>query len=48
MTLQQAQTKIAEIQARTDVSVGMKSTLKMRVGLQYLRANPDADMADLG
>jgi hypothetical protein len=48
MTLEQAQTAIAEIHSRTDIGAGQKAAMTMRVISQFRRANPDAEVDALG
>lgn len=47
MTIQEAQTKIQEIQARTDIGSGQKSAMTMRVVSQCRRDNPGIEASDL-
>jgi len=48
MTLEQAQTKIQEIQARSDIGPAQKAAMILRVQGQARRDNPDADYDTLG
>lgn len=47
MTIEQAQEKLNEIHARTDIGVGQKTAMIMRVIAQARRDNPDASIDDL-
>lgn len=48
MTLEQAKEKIAEIHNRSDIGLGQKSAMCMRIVAQFRRANPDAEIDELG
>ena len=48
MTLDEAKTQIEAIYARTDIGNAQKTALAMRVKAQFRRANPDAEIDELG